>query len=90
MNNFESGAILVFCPISSCPSDEVSKCTFYICNWFLAFVFNVVDALANNLSFVVWNLDTDTVLPNYDGLEAPVAKKKKNSYESVSLPEGKL
>nr|XP_058966167.1 uncharacterized protein LOC131792783 [Pocillopora verrucosa] len=31
--------------------------------------------------------DTDTVLPNDDGLEAPVAKKKKNSYESVSLPE---
>ena len=39
---------------------------------------------------MVCNLDTDTVLPNDDGLEAPVAKKKKNSYESVSLPEGKL
>ena len=39
---------------------------------------------------MVCNLDTDTVLPNDDGLEAPVAKKKKNSYEGVSLPEGKL
>ena len=40
------------------------------------------------LYFVDQNLDTDTMLSNGDDLEPPLEKKKKSSYENVSLPEG--